>query len=229
MHVLAFDTAGPDCAAAVADWRGEEPTLLACRVERIGRGHADRLIPMIEAVLAEAHLNFGDLERIVVTTGPGSFTGVRIGIAAARALALALGTSAVGVSGLTALAWGASRALPAATVAATLDAGKGEVFVAAIENRSASPVLGPTAMSVAEAGKRLSAFAGPLLLAGAAAPLLATALPGLNPDIVNVDETPALLDVIALGLELDPADAPKPLYLRRPDAKPQRAQVLARA
>ena len=108
MIVLALDTAGETCAVALAK-TGNGLSVLARRADAIGRGHAERLMPMIGEALAEAGLAYADLERIAVTTGPGSFTGTRIGVAVARGLALALGIRAVGVSVLDALIEAASE------------------------------------------------------------------------------------------------------------------------
>ena len=97
--ILGIDTSGAQCAVALVD---------GARAVRQGRamqrGHAEHLMPMIDAVLAEAGASFADLTRIGVCTGPGSFTGIRVGVAAARGLALGLGVPAVGVGRLEALA-----------------------------------------------------------------------------------------------------------------------------
>ncbi|HRO10559.1 tRNA (adenosine(37)-N6)-threonylcarbamoyltransferase complex dimerization subunit type 1 TsaB [Amaricoccus sp.] len=98
--VLAFDTAAARCAAALV--RGD--ALLARRVEPMDRGQAERLLPMLEELLAEAGVAWPDLDGIGVVTGPGNFTGVRLAVAAARGLALSLGIPAVGVSVFEALA-----------------------------------------------------------------------------------------------------------------------------
>ena len=98
--VLAFDTAAARCAAALV--RGDD--VLARRDEAMERGQAERLLPMLEEMLAEAGADWRDLDGIGVVTGPGNFTGVRLAVAAARGLALALGIPAVGVSVFEALA-----------------------------------------------------------------------------------------------------------------------------
>lgn len=92
--ILAFDTAGPHCAAALH--RGGFPLLT--RHEDMTRGQAERLIPLIEDVLAEAGVRWADIDLIAVGIGPGNFTGIRIGVSAARGMALALGIPAMGVS-----------------------------------------------------------------------------------------------------------------------------------
>ncbi|WP_444870364.1 tRNA (adenosine(37)-N6)-threonylcarbamoyltransferase complex dimerization subunit type 1 TsaB [Rhodobacter capsulatus] len=98
--VLGFDTSAAHCAAALV--RGG--TVLATRAEDMAKGQAERLMPLLEELLAEAGLGWHDLDALGVGTGPGNFTGVRISVAAARGLALGLGIPAVGVSVFEALA-----------------------------------------------------------------------------------------------------------------------------
>ena len=109
---LAFDTSGPWCAAALR--LGGQSIM---RVDEMARGQAEHLMPMLEALLGAEGIGWSDLERIIVGTGPGNFTGIRISVSAARGLALGLGRPAIGVSSLEALAPlqpGADRvALPA--------------------------------------------------------------------------------------------------------------------
>src|SRR5580693_643746 len=102
MRVLAIDTALEACSAAVLDT--EQAAVGAHESLPMVRGHAEALIPLIARVLEKAGLDFAALDRIAVTTGPGSFTGLRVGIAAARGIALASGKPAVGLSTLAALA-----------------------------------------------------------------------------------------------------------------------------
>lgn len=105
--VLGFDTSGPFCAAALV--AGER--VLAARCEAMERGQAERLVPLLLGLLAEAGAGLGDLAAIGVGTGPGNFTGTRIAVAAARGLALGLSRPAIGVSQFDALAEGAPRPL----------------------------------------------------------------------------------------------------------------------
>src|SRR5688500_19241349 len=102
MRVLAIDTALAVCAAAVLDT--ERPALQARESVPMVRGHAEALMPMVARVMDAAQLEFAELDRIAVTTGPGSFTGLRVGIAAARGIALAAGKPTVGLSTLAAYA-----------------------------------------------------------------------------------------------------------------------------
>src|SRR5688572_15787898 len=101
MRVLAIDTALEACSAAVLD---TENGMLAAESLPMARGHAEALMPLIARVMAEANTPFGDLDRVAVTTGPGSFTGLRVGISAARGIALASGKPAFGLTTLAAFA-----------------------------------------------------------------------------------------------------------------------------
>ncbi|MCH7931874.1 MAG: tRNA (adenosine(37)-N6)-threonylcarbamoyltransferase complex dimerization subunit type 1 TsaB, partial [Proteobacteria bacterium] len=94
MNVLALDTATAACSVAL--W--SDGTVLAQRFATMARGHAEALMPMVEAVMAEAGLAFADLDLVATTVGPGTFTGLRVGLAAARGLALAGGLPIVGVT-----------------------------------------------------------------------------------------------------------------------------------
>jgi len=119
LPILAFDTSAAHCAAALL-WSGG----LILRDEAMDKGQAERLIPLLEEVLAEAGLGWRDLKAIAVGTGPGNFTGVRIAVAAARGLALGLDIPAIGVTRLEALAFGLPR-----PVTVIEDARRGEVYV----------------------------------------------------------------------------------------------------
>ena len=119
--VLAFDTSAAHCAAAVVSGT----RILAQRVEPMDKGQAERLMPLLAEVLAEAQVNYAGLSAIGVGTGPGNFTGVRISVAAARGLALGLGIPAIGISGFEALAAG----LPD-DVVTLLDARRGALWLA---------------------------------------------------------------------------------------------------
>ncbi|GGL52419.1 tRNA (adenosine(37)-N6)-threonylcarbamoyltransferase complex dimerization subunit type 1 TsaB [Wenxinia marina] len=117
--LLAFDTSAAHCAAALLSGN----RILAERVEEMSRGQAERLMPLLEEVLAEAGLGWRDLDGIGVGTGPGNFTGLRIAVAAARGLALGLGVEAVGVSAFEALADGAPQ-----PCSAIVTAPRGQVY-----------------------------------------------------------------------------------------------------
>src|SRR5262245_21656154 len=109
MYILAFDTCFDAVSVAVAHGQAAGARMLAEASELRRSGHAERLLPMIAAAMHQAGIGFQDLDRIAVTQGPGTFTGVRTGIATARALALASGCPAVGVGTLSAIAFAAHQ------------------------------------------------------------------------------------------------------------------------
>lgn len=169
MRILAFDTATPATAVAVADRAGgaDQPAVgleVALRDEPAPGArpnHTSRLLELIEQVLADAGLGWEELERIAVGVGPGTFTGLRIGIATAQALARARGLPLVGVSTLAAVALPALAQYPGASVLAVLDARRGEAFAAgysagAVPGTDAPAlkpsVLDPAALETAAAG-----------------------------------------------------------------------------
>lgn len=172
------------------------------------RGHAEALFPMIESVLARAGMAYGDLTRLAVCTGPGSFTGLRIGVAAARGLALALGIPAIGVSRFEALA-----AEAGAPVAVCL-AGRGNVVYIQVFDAIGAPA-GPPRLLAAEA---LAGAMPPGLVrfAGDAAHLLAGKAALLPEGLADP------LAIARLAERRAPAEPPRPLYLRGADAAPPR-------
>jgi hypothetical protein len=129
---LGFDTSAAHCAAALLS--GER--VLAARAEAMARGQAERLMPLLEEVLAEAGAAWRDLDRIGVGIGPGNFTGIRIAVAAARGLALALDISAIGINTFDVIRAGGTPGTPA------VPAPRGMVHVAP---PGAHPVLVPAA------------------------------------------------------------------------------------
>lgn len=213
MLVLALDTAHDRTAVALVG-----PGIDVARIEPMERGHAERLLPMVEAVVAEAGVALAAVDRIAVTTGPGSFTGIRVAIAAARGLALALDRPAVGVGSLEALA----ASLPervAGPVLAAVDARRGEIYAAVFENGGV--VLAPFAADaetvLAEAG-RVAA------IVGSGAPILThqAAISGRTIPPAHPLAGPDPRRVAALGARVAaPFAPPVPLYVRPPDAKPQ--------
>jgi tRNA threonylcarbamoyladenosine biosynthesis protein TsaB len=152
--VLGFDTA--TAATAVGLLVGDGPGLGDGAERRHDPapgerpGHAPRLLRLAHELLAEAGLTFADVQRIAVGLGPGGFTGLRIGVSTARALAQASGAEIVGVSTLRALAAGA-RPAPGQGVLAVVDARRGQVFVGGW--RGGEQALGPLAVTPAEVGE----------------------------------------------------------------------------
>ena len=227
MKILAIDTALPAVSACVLT----EGATRAEAAETMGmeRGHAEALIPLVERVMGRVDGGFGSLHRVAVTVGPGSFTGLRVGIAAARAIALAWSIPAVGVSTLAALAAPLILDEGRGTVVVAIDARHGHVFFAAF-HADGSIFVPPRFASKEEAIGQIGE--GPLRLAGSGAPILAIEAwqRGLPADIVGDRIVPDITFVARLGLLADPHSAPpRPLYLKAPDAKPQPVAAAAAA
>ena len=225
MRVLAIDTALEACAAGVFDLEGRNP--LASESRPMGRGHAEALMPLVARVMDAAAVDFSELDRIAVTVGPGSFTGLRVGIAAARGLALATGKPAVGVSTLAAQAAPHRTAGETRTVLAAIDAHHDLVYFQIFDpdpNVPAAPVVLPCA----EAVRALPP--GQAILVGSGAALLAAQWPAtLAPPVIDARRVPELTWIARLGATVDAMRAvPKPLYLRAADARPQDAARLPR-
>ncbi len=227
MLLLALDTAGPDCAVALASNGRRAPTILASTAERIGRGHSERLMPMIEETLAEAGVRFADLHRIAVTTGPGSFTGVRVGIATARALALSLGLTAIGVGSLSALLADVLEENAKGTAVAVLDARHGKVYARVQDMASGVVAVEAEAVGIEELAAMLRRAAPPVLLSGAGTSLLENLL-DKQARVVGTRAAPDIAAVARLGLGAR-AMSPVPIYARGADAKPQLDKAVLRA
>lgn len=219
MIILAVDTALGACSAAVLS----DGRVLAHEHREMARGHAEALAPMVEDVMRRAACAFSQVERIGVTTGPGTFAGQRVGLAFARALALALKRPAVGVTTLDAMAAEAlSRTASARWSVAAADAKRGEIYLGA---RSAdASLLEPILVPLADAAAHLISLAerngGEIALAGTAAEALGPLLrsSGLVPADSLVRQPDAIFVAKLAALAPD-GPPPRPLYLRPPDAK----------
>jgi tRNA threonylcarbamoyladenosine biosynthesis protein TsaB len=225
---LGIDSSAAACSAAI--WR--DGGVLAQAMEAMHRGHAEALIPMTEQIMKRADVDYGDLDSVAATVGPGAFTGIRIGLAAARGIALAAAKPAVGVTAFAAVA----RAIPPAhrgvrTVFVAIDTKRGDLYVqrlsAALRPSSEAMVLAPEALLAA-----LPAV--PTFVTGDGLPLVRQAL-ARSPadrrlDIVFDQEVrlPHAADVAAIGDDLlaryrargEPLPPAVPLYLRPPAATP---------
>ncbi|MGL4199437.1 MAG: tRNA (adenosine(37)-N6)-threonylcarbamoyltransferase complex dimerization subunit type 1 TsaB [Allorhizobium sp.] len=215
MIVLAIDTAGVDCAAAVFD--SDTGKILGRVSETIGRGHAERLMAMIDEALAQARLSLSDLGRIGVTVGPGSFTGIRVGVAAARGLALALGVECVGVSTLEVLAQTASE--PDRPILAAINAHRDEVYAQSFQ--AGIPPGEPLLLELNDYLAR-AAVAGTVLV-GSASALVTDRNVETGPDHYPIEI------VARISATAKAQGKAKPLYLRGPDAKPQTGFAVSRA
>ena len=206
MIVLGLDTCLNACSVAVLD--GER--VLASAREVMARGHQERLAPMARDVMAEAGMGFEALDRIAATVGPGSFTGLRVGVAFAKGLALALGKPAVGMGTLEALAAQASG-----LVFPAIDARRGQLYLQAFEDGRA--LMAPDAVTAEVAAARIAELSQgrPFTLVGSGAALLADFAPFAA--VVEAEGADAR-DVARIAQTRAPGPL-KPLYLRAPDAK----------
>lgn len=222
MIILAIDTASALCAACVYDSAVDKE--LGRAVLDLGKGHAEHLMSVVDDALRQAGVTFDELDRIAVAVGPGSFTGVRVGVSAVRGFAMALKIPAVGVTTLEAIAAQARESLGARAVMVALDGGRGEVH-AALYDDAGREIAGPAAMDLAQAA-RLARKHAPLLAGSAAAAVAKEADARLQ---VGPAGTMADIGIYArLGTAKEPGEKPKPLYLRDADAKPQAGFVLPR-
>lgn len=226
MRVLAIDTALAACSAVMLDTEHAD----AAKHESLPmqRGHAEALMPMIKRVMERSGLAFADLDRIAVTTGPGSFTGLRVGIAAARGLGLAAGKPVVGLTTLAAFAAPFIAADDTLPVVAAIDARHDQVYLQ-VFGPGGRTIVAPRLAPLREALR--AATIGAPRLVGTAAELLAAAWPSAErpPTAVEQRGAPDIDWVARLGAAANETAAPpKPLYLRAPDAQPQNASQLAR-
>lgn len=210
MRVLVIDTALGLCTAGVFEV-GDTVRTLGLRSEVMLKGHSERLGGLARDAVAEAG-GFDVVDWIGVTVGPGSFTGLRVGLAFAQGLGAALNRPVVGVSTLDALAASAS----APDIAALVDARRGQVYARIWRDGVAEGP--PEALSLEQAAERVSGLAAGAVLVGSGAVLIADAAPGAAVlDLAG----PSPEALARLAARLDPAAAPpKPLYLRAPDATP---------
>jgi tRNA threonylcarbamoyladenosine biosynthesis protein TsaB len=195
--------------------------VVAHRLEAMGRGQSERLVPMIEEVMGEAGLDYQELDAIAVTRGPGGFTGVRIGLAAARGLALAWDRPIIAVSTLEAVAAATAEAeRRGRVILVLLDAKRADLYVQAFDSDLA-PLSEPAALPPELIVRGLPP--GPLLLAGDGIDQARRALEALERNLL-ISHAPVLCDAaqvaaLAARRALPPAAAPAPtaLYLRAPD------------
>ena len=228
MTILAIDCSATLCAACVYDAKaGKE---LGRQVLDLGKGHAEHLMAVIAGALEQAGIAYADLSAIGVSTGPGSFTGVRVGVSAARGLALALKIPAIGVTTLEALAAEAATKFPGRAVLAALDAGRGEIHAALYEqvlrDGTMVPRYGP-AVTTLEQVAAMARDSSPVLAGTAAAPIAAAA--GRALDIGPTAATADIAVYARLAAAKGAGGKPSPVYLRAADAKPQAGFVLPRA
>jgi len=236
MNILGLDTALQRCSVAIL----RDGAVAVRIVEEMARGHAERLAPMAASALASAGLGVGDLDRVGVVVGPGGFTGVRVGLAFARGLAIGTDLGVVGVSSLAAIAANARlEERPDdlgdgrdGLVAPLIDARRGQVY-AALYDAAGAARLAPFVAAPAAARDILAAAAGaqPVSLIGSGAALVPGPPPAWR---LSMEGDPQIDPVVVARLAAAaPPDAlrrsgsgPAPLYLRAPDAKPPKPVLL---
>lgn len=216
MIVLALDSSAAACSVALVDG---DRRLIAGRSEPMARGHAEKLMPMIDSVLREARLGFAALGLIAVTTGPGSFTGIRVGLAAARGLGLASGVPVIGVSAFAAIAAAIGPHVPPVPLLVAIDSKRAELFIQA---------FGPTGVSLLDPVALLpgrlpvSLPPGDYRIAGDGALVAQAALADAGwPAALAASDPPAAPAVALAGLAQwrsgETPAPPRPFYLRAPE------------
>lgn len=222
--LLAIDTATGACSVAVSD--GEE--IVARLYQEMRRGQSEHLIGMIEAAMAESGVGFPELDSIVVTRGPGAFTGLRIGLATARAIGLACGKPVFGLTTTEVIAAGVQRGEDNPSfVLAAVDGRRAEPYVQmfAPDGTACSDIIAATPDSIAEVLAE-----APFILAGDGCDKAEPMLPRLPLRRIDVMPDAAEMALLAhrqrtSGIDLSPAD---PLYIRPPDAVTQADAEAAR-
>jgi len=209
MIVLALDTCLAACSAAVL---GGDETLAASSLPMV-KGHQEHLGPMIGSLMAKAGLDFAAVDLIAVTIGPGSFTGLRVGLAFAKGLAFALGRPCAGVGVLPALA--ASAAEPG-LCAAVVGAGRERVYVQVFDGGRA--ITAPDILSIGEASALIGGVDG--------GPCRRLVGPGVRlidaPEgALRLTDLPAPDPAAIARLAVSEPLPLTPLYLRAPDARPK--------
>ncbi len=186
---------------------------------------------LLAELLDGAGLAYKDLSQIAVTSGPGSFTGIRVGLATARGLALGLGIKVIGINVLEAIAFQHNSPSKDTPIVVALDAKRGEVFLQ-IFSPSSKPLMEPLAVPIEQIGEIIPKQ--PIRIAGSASNVVAEQIARLpNPpefEICSNQSAASIADIAKLAARLKPdANRPVPLYLRSADAKPQNNFALKRA
>lgn len=218
MRILAVDTALGACSVALI----EDEQVLAHHFELMERGHAEALAPMVAGAMGKAGMEFSSLDRLAVTTGPGTFTGQRVGLAFMRGLKLALNIGLGGITTLEAIAAGARAQTGQAKICVIHDAGRNEVYL--LLARAGEVILQPCVLSFEEAMLRLSGF-GACVLAGTAAKAGAKAL-GDGFVISDIAQPDALWVARLCRIKGAPENVVRPLYLRPANVKPPSGMAL---
>lgn len=221
MFILAIDTALDFCAAAVLDTGGK--VVVSQETLEMKRGHAEALMPLIARVVKASGVTYSGLDRIAVTTGPGSFTGLRVGLSAARGIGLAAGKPVIGLTTLAAYVAPLVAEKQDQPIIAAIDARHDHVYFQVVAGTGAvlmRPAIAPIEDTFA------AARFGALRMVGNAAKILADRWPrhAQAPALIDPKPGPDIGWVAWIGAAADPATSrAKPFYLRPPDAKPKAA------
>lgn len=220
MISLAIDTSSSACSACIYDANSD--AILACKSEEIGKGHAERLIDLIDETLSYANYSYHQLDRIITSIGPGSFTGARVCVAAARGFGVSLKIPVLGVSNFDVTISLALKSLSGVSeILSLMPAGRGQFygqstlasefananlpFICEIETLLKSDILKTKGLTLC--GIQISEIAEKHNLANATYPISSSLL---------------IEEIARVGSKLTPSNnRPEPLYLRKPDAKPQ--------
>jgi tRNA threonylcarbamoyladenosine biosynthesis protein TsaB len=208
VKLLAVDTALGACSVALI----EDERTLAHRYQLMDRGHAEALAPMVKDAMQG--IAFADLEHLAITTGPGTFTGQRVGLAFMRGLRVALQVPLIGITTLAAMAESAKAETGLARAIALHDARRDEVYL------EIAGKIPPTVLLFDQAAEVLRDLPGddPIAIAGTAAPRVCDAL--AKRFVLSSVRQPDALWVARLAMKAEvPNEPPRPLYLRAPDAK----------
>ena len=225
--ILAIDTSLGALSACVLDPQSD--SIVSQETMVMERGYAEALIPLLDRVMAEVPQGLSVLTRVCVAVGPGSFTGIRVGLSAARAIALAGGLPVVGVSTLSAFAAPVILSGQEGITIAAIDARQGRVYATAF-GQGGRPLFEPRMATAREIIRAVGS--GPLAIVGSAAPALAIEAwsSGVTAEVQGQTSAPDIAWVARLGLVADPALAPaRPLYMRGADVKPAGAPLIAHA
>lgn len=225
MVILAIDTALGAVAACVFDARSG--AVIATERLFLERGHAEALVPLLERIVSQLAGRFEAIDRVVVTTGPGSFTGIRVGVAAAKSIGTARNIEVVGVSTLTAFA-APLLGREGFRVASVIDARHGNVYFECFDSDGAI-IHEAAVLPVREAAARLGS--GPTILAGPGASLVAIEAwsQGMKAEVGCEAASPDVEYVARLGALAEPAESPaQPFYLKAADVTPA-PPILAQA
>ena len=219
MLILALDTSMAACSVCVYDT--DKSLVIAANQQFMDRGQAEALAPMVQETMKMVGVGFADLDRIAVTTGPGTFTGVRIGLAMARGLGVALNIPIIGINSLTAIA--ANEAETNLPIVVAVDARAAEIYFASYD-QAGLEVTAPVVVALAQAHKFMPSH--PVRMLGTAADLLLNKMDGHHHVRSEAGDLPIAANFVRLAANMPaPTLPPEPLYLRAPDVKPQATKI----